>query len=469
MKNIFIIFLFLSLYSFSQENTYIKSYGSETEQIKLKKGESFLYYIRDWNGISNDWKGISNIAEHTNLPLSSYEKSSFSSIYRVLKYDKKNRPVGEIRDYWVDSIDVEGNAYGVLYRFIEGASHIDKEDDSKSILNGSVLTFKFWGTTKVSYDEDGKLEGEWLEYYGNKVKPVELRSLSYQKEKKGQFSILFNYGQPQLIAQYLDDKLIGEVKEYYKSGEIQRILNFNPSESIPDEGKAINYYKSGNISSEQIYKNDTIVYEICFDEDGLEMECVEKDEFGFELEVEDNDILYGESQTNPPTLISVPNSSLSKKFNGINLKFNYDSCGQLYETVFYKDNGKIKNVLTNDENDGITSLIDSSIDNTIYTEVDEKPEPMEGIENFYKNLVNRLFYPLKARRYGVEGQVFVQFIVDKEGYLNDVQVIGNSPGYGLNYHACYAVSLSKKWNPGKINGEKVMTRMILPISFTLSN
>ena len=50
----------------------------------------------------------------------------------------------------------------------------------------------------------------------------------------------------------------------------------------------------------------------------------------------------------------------------------------------------------------------------IFTIVEDQPTPPGGMSAFYKYVATNLRYPAQARRMGIEGKVFVQFVVDKD-------------------------------------------------------
>ena len=99
--------------------------------------------------------------------------------------------------------------------------------------------------------------------------------------------------------------------------------------------------------------------------------------------------------------------------------------------------------------------------------VEDEPTPVGGYESFYKFVSKELNYPAKARKMGVEGRVFLQFIIDKKGNIKDVQVI-KGIGAGCDEEAERVMSMAPKWNPGKQRGRPVMVKMVLPIVFRLN-
>lgn len=104
----------------------------------------------------------------------------------------------------------------------------------------------------------------------------------------------------------------------------------------------------------------------------------------------------------------------------------------------------------------------------IFTIVEEQPSPVGGIKAFYDYVAENLRYPPRAARMGIEGRVFVEFIVEKNGSLTDINVV-KAIGGGCDEEAIRVISTAPKWNPGKQRGNPVRVRMILPIMFRLVN
>ena len=86
--------------------------------------------------------------------------------------------------------------------------------------------------------------------------------------------------------------------------------------------------------------------------------------------------------------------------------------------------------------------------------------------SFYENVQSNLKYPAEAKQFGIEGKVFVQFVVDSEGNLTDVHSVKGISG-GCDEEAIRVIRESLPWNPGSQRGEKVNVRMVIPITFKL--
>jgi len=84
-----------------------------------------------------------------------------------------------------------------------------------------------------------------------------------------------------------------------------------------------------------------------------------------------------------------------------------------------------------------------------------------------KFLSKNLRYPPSARNMGIEGSVFVRFVVNDRGHVVDVEVV-KGVNAALDTEAARVVALMKKWKPGKQHDIPVNVRMVLPIKFELA-
>ncbi len=103
----------------------------------------------------------------------------------------------------------------------------------------------------------------------------------------------------------------------------------------------------------------------------------------------------------------------------------------------------------------------------VFTVVETPPSPQGGMESLYKYIASDMKYPEQAKKNGVEGKVFVQFIINEFGEVSDVEVI-KGIGAGCDAEAARVVKNMGQWEPGKQRGEAVKVRMVLPITFKLS-
>lgn len=100
--------------------------------------------------------------------------------------------------------------------------------------------------------------------------------------------------------------------------------------------------------------------------------------------------------------------------------------------------------------------------------VEEMPEFVGGVDSLYAFLGRTIRYPANARANGISGQVFIEFVVEKDGSINEAKVlVGVDPE--LDTEALRAVKTMPKWKPGKNNGEPIRCFFNIPIKFMITN
>lgn len=104
----------------------------------------------------------------------------------------------------------------------------------------------------------------------------------------------------------------------------------------------------------------------------------------------------------------------------------------------------------------------------IFTIVEETAAPKGGMATFYQFVKDNIQYPAAARRLGIQGRVFVEFVVAKDGTLTDVHVV-KGIGAGCDEEAVRIVQAAPSWNPGKQRGKPVRQRYTLPIIFKMGS
>ena len=114
-----------------------------------------------------------------------------------------------------------------------------------------------------------------------------------------------------------------------------------------------------------------------------------------------------------------------------------------------------------------SDTVKATPDTTTYLSVDHMPEFPGGLKEFYKYLAGALRYPFAERRYGIQGRVFLQMIIEKDGTVSNVKVM-RSLSPPLDAEAVKVLSESPKWIPGLLNGKAVRVVYSMPIAFKLS-
>lgn len=103
----------------------------------------------------------------------------------------------------------------------------------------------------------------------------------------------------------------------------------------------------------------------------------------------------------------------------------------------------------------------------IFVIVEENAKPKGGLSEFYQFVSSNIKYPAQARRLNVEGRVYVEFIVGKDGKISDAIAV-KGIGAGCDEEAVRIIMAAPSWNPAKQRGKPVRQRMVLPITFKLA-
>ncbi|MDE7072847.1 MAG: energy transducer TonB, partial [Bacteroidales bacterium] len=85
----------------------------------------------------------------------------------------------------------------------------------------------------------------------------------------------------------------------------------------------------------------------------------------------------------------------------------------------------------------------------------------------YKYLRDNIRYPVIAMESGIQGRVYLTFVVEKNGSITDVKVMRGIGG-GCDEEAVRVVQKMPKWNPGKQRGRPVRVLYSIPVIFTLN-
>jgi protein TonB len=111
-------------------------------------------------------------------------------------------------------------------------------------------------------------------------------------------------------------------------------------------------------------------------------------------------------------------------------------------------------------------VIETPVQAEIFTVVEEQPGYPGGEEARIGFLQQNIKYPEEAKELGIQGRVFVTFVVEVDGSISDVRVLRGIGG-GCDEEAIRVVKAMPKWVPGKQRGVPVRVQFNLPIKFTL--
>ena len=115
--------------------------------------------------------------------------------------------------------------------------------------------------------------------------------------------------------------------------------------------------------------------------------------------------------------------------------------------------------------DGPTEVVQE-----ILTVVEEMPEPPGGIQAFYQYVAKSIQYPAMAREAGLQGKVFLKFVIEVDGSIGDIQILKGVPGCSdCDQEAIRVIKkYPNKWKPGRNNGRAARVYYNLPVVFKIT-
>ena len=105
----------------------------------------------------------------------------------------------------------------------------------------------------------------------------------------------------------------------------------------------------------------------------------------------------------------------------------------------------------------------------MFIAVEDMPSFQGGTVNKFRTYVQKnIKYPSVAANNGIEGTVFIKFVVNKDGSISDIEIMrGVDPA--LDNEAKRVIRNAPEWDPGKQRGKPVRVQFTIPIVFKLSS
>ena len=279
-----------------------------------------------------------------------------------------------------------------------------------------------------------------------------------------------NHKYYRIIRDYNADKALYEFSEYYKSGKIALRGATKDRDKIKLDGNSMSYYENGSkktmsnytdsyLTGKQFqwYENGEMQVEKEFTFDPIKKESIESvlqywTENKIQTVLDGNGIYDNQSDLNKSDdrginffgeKGEIKNGFRNGVWTGKSLKLkitfveNYEN-GKLISGISTDENGKEYN----------------------YLEVMQRPRTKNGMGSFYKYIGQNYNTPNVQ---GLQGQVYITFVVDKEGKLIEPKVLRDI-GYGTGQEAIRIINKASNWIPGKIRGIPIRTMYSLPIT-----
>jgi antitoxin component YwqK of YwqJK toxin-antitoxin module len=340
-------------------------------------------------------------------------QNSFGQKTKVIFLDENERITKEkFAEYYREvTQNSEGN-YNVEGFYLSGKRQMTGQYEGKKLF-GEIGSFKYFDTLgkleTVAFYEDGKLEGMRTSFYSNgKIKISE----NYENgQRHGEYREYYEDSTLRAEANFVQGNIRGSAKRFNKDGKL--IFEMNIDES--GKGKMRSFYLNGDVHQKGEFKDDYRVGTWYTYNRGDEL--VKTKEYSISEIENSNDYFFRQSL--------VANKVF---FNG----YNFDN-EELFGVVYYPDQ--------------------------------EAKFPGDALA-LQSYIVTNIVYPKKAINKGIEGKVYITFIIETDGSISNVKAV-HGPRL-LKKESIRIVEKMPKWQPGEHKKEKVRTICRLPIVYTLN-
>lgn len=296
---------------------------------------------------------------------------------------------------------------------------------------------------------------------------------------------------------------------YSKSGDLISKTNYHNGAK---NGLSIFYYKNGKEKRKQKYKMDELVSEKCFDESGKKTECLsllikpsyeqgiealqtEIEEINFYIKNKISDTIicrlslkidttgkahlqrFNLNQKDTVSDMIMDWVSNLSKFNPMVINNSYVESNIHIAFPVCKNKAlwlgemkimrrTIRNEFTQEETENFYWEFPIPKSNQVFFIVDNMPKFPGGGKALRKFIARNIKYPIEAQKKGIQGKVFVTFVIDSYGNPTKINVARKVHPL-LDIEAKRIVKAMPKWEPGSHNDHPVPVSYTVPINFEL--
>jgi len=478
MKKSIIILLLLPLTIFSQNykkkkvksmatnGLFIETYYVRKNDESIKEGEylkKHIGYIIEEGKYSNnkkigEWKYYYNSGEIRIL--GNYSDDKKSSEWKYYYKSGKVRMSGSYSD---DKKNGEWKYYILSGKLITKGNFINdkKSGGWKYFDDSNNLNFS-------GYFNNDLKDGKWTYYLKNQISSEiyysnEIADSAFGYNKGGSLTYelrnfengtglsksYFNNGKTKEIIELKNREMDGSCKTYFDNGQLHRETIYKESKKTTIIS-VFDYY--GNKIDGGNLKDGSGSYIIFFNFDKSEG-TLKKKQFG----------IYKNGELNGPVEEYYKNGIIESEGS-------YENGNQIGKWVFYNEDGSFINTFTyntdNIKNSRTAEKLIYKTENQ-YSDNDVPPSFIGGDINRIKFIQHEMDYPVKARRNGVSGTVYINFTINELGEIESIKIL-RGVSKSLDDEAIRVFSTMPRWNPGLKYGIPVRVHFNMPLRFLLA-
>ena len=269
-----------------------------------------------------------------------------------------------------------------------------------------------------------------------------------------------------IIKDYSIDKSSYQYVIYYQSKKIKEEGFCEDKDCVKKTGVAVTCYENGIKKDSVLFQNNQKLGKATYwYEDG---ELVEQGEYYIDNKENKYKIINFWKKDRTKTVDNgTGNYNLINEFCSIQGNYIDGKKQGIWKGKYFKNN----NAYEENYKDGNLVFGESTdFDGTKYpyTILETKPEPIKGINHFYKYIGSNFKYTDQSIKLKVSGRIMISFIIDQEGKVVEPKII-KSLGYGLDEEAIRVLTSYPNWTPAMQKGKKVRCSYQIPIMLQYSN
>jgi len=344
----------------------------------------------------------------------------------------------------------------------------------------------------VYFYEDGKPYGTWKSWYENGQQKSEYQFNA--GKRTGQWKAWYVDGTVKTAARYLDDHASGKWYGFQQNGQV------DVEGSYGEKGKTDQwrwFHPNGQLAAIKKFHNDSVRMEAYYQEDGTkEMDKKLIEQAPSMIDVKEAVTEHLNSQLEP------------KNWKGDQVRVNciIDKSGQVSKAHIMlglpnrKENIQLREALLllpkwspgRANNRAVEYAVDMTINrkknklelgeisytkienifslegqfSDVYLTPEEMPHYIGGLQALFQYLGTSTKYPVMAMDGGIQGTVYVSFVVMETGKVDKVKLLRGIGG-GCDEESLRVVQNMPDWKPGRDKGKPVRVQMRLPVKFIL--
>ncbi|MBQ0155499.1 MAG: energy transducer TonB [Bacteroidales bacterium] len=145
-----------------------------------------------------------------------------------------------------------------------------------------------------------------------------------------------------------------------------------------------------------------------------------------------------------------------------------ESNAEMLDEIYDPEDEQVEEEQTVEEEPTVEKQAEEEQEDEIFERVEKAPTFPGGQGAMMEFLSKNIKYPADCQRSGIQGRVIVSFVVNKDGTIQNVEVI-RSVHKSLDAEAVRVVKSMPAWSPGEQQGSKVRSKFQLPVFFRLAN